>query len=388
MILYTLFTILDWVIFCIVALSVLYLFVFVIASKFYRVRKYPQTDKKNRILVLYPAYKEDRVILTSVENFLLQEYPRDKYELVVISDHMEDETNQKIRDLSATLLEVKFEQSSKAKAMNFALEQYPVNFFDIVTILDADNLVQPCYLDEINRVYESGIRAIQAHRIAKNTQTDVAVFDAVSEEVNHSIFRKGHCALGLSSALVGSGMAFDFNWFKENVVHLCTAGEDKELEALLLKQNIYIEYLEELYVKDEKTSQQKAFSSQRQRWLAAQYTMLFSKLKDIPMCIKTGNINYLDKILQWMLLPRVVMFGLTGVIAFLLLIVAWESSIKWLILILVMILIFAISTPWPLFRVFLNKCWKTVPVLFVTMAMNFFKIKKGKTFIHTPHGQD
>ena len=36
---------------------------------------------------------------------------------------------------------------------------------------------------------------------------------------------------------------------------LQTAGEDKELELLLLKQRIYIEYLDHVPVYDEKTSQ-------------------------------------------------------------------------------------------------------------------------------------
>jgi len=380
--------VLDWTIFSLIALSVFYILFFTIASKFYKNPLYPHSNKINRILVLFPAYREDLVILSSIRDFLLQDYPKDRYELVVISDHMQDSTNEILRQMPVTLLEITFEQSSKAKALNFAMVHFSEDPFDIVTILDADNLVESSYLSEINNAYASGVKALQAHRIAKNLHTDVAVFDAVSEEVNNTIFRKGHCAVGLSSALVGSGMAFDVDWFRENVVHLYTSGEDKELEALLLKQSIHIEYLNCLYVRDEKTSQQKVFSSQRQRWLAAQYSMLFSKIKEIPMCLYTRNFNYLDKIVQWMLLPRVVMFGLTCLIAVLLLIVDWENSIKWFVLIFVMCSVFALATPWLLFKVFLKKCWKTVPVLFVSMAMNFFKIKKGKVFIHTPHGQE
>jgi len=257
-----------------------------------------------------------------------------------------------------------------------------------VVILDADNMVEPSFLKGINNAYASGAKAIQAHRAAKNLQTGVAVFDAVSEEVNHSVFRKGHCALGLSSALVGSGMAFDYTWFKENVVHLKTAGEDKELETLLLKQSVKIEYLDELYVMDEKTTKDKVYSSQRQRWLSAQYSMLMSNLKNIPMCIRTGNINYFDKIIQWMLLPRVVMFGLTGLMTMLVLILSWENSIKWFVLLFLMIALFILATPGDLLKLFLKKSWKTVPTLFVMMFLNFFKMKKGKKFIHTPHGQE
>jgi cellulose synthase/poly-beta-1,6-N-acetylglucosamine synthase-like glycosyltransferase len=381
------FVFLDWAIFTIMALSVFYLIVFVVASKFYRDRHYPESTKINKVLVLFPAYREDAVILSSVESFLLQNYPKDSYEVVVISDHMKDATNEALKQLPITLLEIKFEPSSKAKALNFALDQYNTSSFNIVTILDADNVVDPCYLSELNKAYASGVRAIQAHRVAKNLQTEASLFDAVSEEVNHSIFRKGHRVLGFSSALVGSGMAFDFNWFKENVVHLYTAGEDKELETLLLKQSIYVEYLDGLYVRDEKISQDDVYYSQRQRWLTAQYMMLFSNLRNIPMCIRTGNFNYLDKIIQWMLLPRVVLFGTTALITAFLFLVNFEHSIKWIILSFLLVLIFVFATPWPLFKRFIKNSWKTVPLYFVMMVFNLFKIKKNKTFIHTPHGQ-
>jgi len=35
----------------------------------------------------------------------------------------------------------------------------------------------------------------------------LALLDGISEEINNNIFRKGHQTLGLSSALIGSGMA-------------------------------------------------------------------------------------------------------------------------------------------------------------------------------------
>jgi len=381
-------SVLDWVIFVMVALSVLYLIIYGIASKFYREKQFPDTKDIRKVLILFPAYREDSVILNSVNEFLKQDYPKGSYELVVISDHMQDSTNEAIRQLPVTLLEVTFEHSSKAKALNFAMDHYEINSFDIVTILDADNEVDPSYLRVINNAFSIGVKALQAHRIAKNMQTGVAVFDAVSEEVNHSIFRKGHCALGLSSALVGSGMAFDYKWFRDNVTCINTAGEDKELEALLLKQSIKIEYLDSLYVKDEKTSQDNVYSSQRQRWLSAQYTMMISNLRNIPMCIRTRNINYLDKIIQWMLLPRMVMFGLTGLMAVFVLIINWESAIKWFILVFLLIGLFVIATPDGLLKLFIQKSWKTVPKLCLMMFLNFFKIKKDKKFIHTPHGQD
>ena len=86
--------IIELVVFYILSLSVGYLFLFAIASKFYRRRKYAQAEKMNRFAVLFPAYKEDKVIIQSVTSFLEQDYPKDKYEVIVISDHMENATNE------------------------------------------------------------------------------------------------------------------------------------------------------------------------------------------------------------------------------------------------------------------------------------------------------
>ena len=81
----------------------------------------------------------------------------------------------------------------------------------------------------------------------------MAVLDAISEEINNHIFRKGHRVLGLSSAIIGSGMAFRYNYFK-NLMLTVTAvgGFDKEIELKMLKEGRTIEYLDDAVVLDEK----------------------------------------------------------------------------------------------------------------------------------------
>lgn len=74
-------------------------------------------------LILYPAYNEDRVIISSVQKFLSQYYPYESFHVAVISDHMQPETNQKLSELPITLLQPVFEKSSKAKAMQYAMDE-------------------------------------------------------------------------------------------------------------------------------------------------------------------------------------------------------------------------------------------------------------------------
>jgi hypothetical protein len=54
---------------------------------------------------------------------------------------------------------------------------------------------------------------VQGHRAAK-IQGAFAMLDAMSEEINNNIYSKGHRTIGMSSRLVGSGMAFSYQLFK------------------------------------------------------------------------------------------------------------------------------------------------------------------------------
>lgn len=75
------YTFIDWILFILLALCVGYLLFYAIASKFYRPRKLSEARILRRFLVLFPAYKEDRVIVSTIRNFLEQEYPKEMYDV-------------------------------------------------------------------------------------------------------------------------------------------------------------------------------------------------------------------------------------------------------------------------------------------------------------------
>lgn len=389
MTLYTILDNIDSLCFFLLGTSVLYLFVFALLSHIKRKDIYPAAGKLHRFVILYPAYKEDRVIENAISNFLEQDYPKSCYDVVVISDQMQDDTINRLKSMSVTLMEVHFQQSSKAKAMQYAMENLDKNTYDMVVIMDADNTVEPNFLHELNKAYHSGCLVIQAHRMAKNLNTDTAILDAVSEEINNSIFRKGHVRLGLSAALIGSGMAIDFKWFKKNIFKLQTAGEDKELEALLLKENIFIEYLEHVNVYDEKTQKDSTFYNQRRRWLASQLFAIKNNIGKLPGALFDGKFDYANKICQWMMLPRVLLLGFIGIISIIVLLYQWTWAIKWFILELLLVITLSLAVPdYLVNEQFKKAVWKA-PKLFLLMTLNLFRLKGvNKKFIHTEHGEN
>ena len=389
--------IIDWILFTLLALCVGYLLLYAIASKFYRAPRFPDARTFRRFVVLFPAYKEDRVIASSVRSFLQQDYPQELFDIIVISDQMQDATNEDLRSLPIRLLIADYRDSSKAKALTMAMESVSGEHYDIVAIMDADNLTSPDFLAEINRAFDNGARSVQAHRTGKNMNTDISVLDGISEEINNGIFRSGHNALGLSAALSGSGMAFEAEWFRKNVRLLETAGEDKELEVLLLRQRIHTTYLPQIPVYDEKTQKEEAIGNQRKRWIAAQFGILRHSLSGLREAVSKGNMDYCDKILQWMLPPRLIqlagVFGLTFIFTVIGVWQAvqgagqeWTAAIKWWILSAAQIMAMLLPIPGRLLDKRLGKAILRISLLALTTLGNLFKLKGAyKKFIHTEH---
>ena len=374
----------DMTLFILMLLSVGYFFIFAFASLWGTNKKYASALKKSKIAVFVPSYKGDRVIMDSVNSLLNQDYPSEFYDIIVISDRMEEETNLAIYDLPVRLYEIAPDNSSKAYALNYAVDMLGSETFDIAVVIDADNVVESNFLTSINDAYYSGSEAIQTHRTAKNLDTDIAILDALSEGINNSIFRLGHVNLGLSSALIGSGMAFDYKWFRENVKKLKTAGEDKELESLLLKDRIYIDYLNNVFVFDEKTKKADAFSRQRRRWLASQLGSLKKGIKDLPSALWTMNVDYIDKIIQWMLLPRVFVLGIITIATLLTTVLNFGMSVKWWLLMIGLLFTFVIAVPDFIANRNNIRAIRKVPLIFILMFINLFRLKGvNKKFIHT-----
>lgn len=374
----------EYICWILASIAVAYPLIYSLASLGTRKSYYPTANKQHKFAILFPAYKEDRVILPVVESFLQQHYPQELYKVIIISDHMQETTNERLAQLPITLLKANYENSSKAKALNFAMNHFGRDEFDAVVILDADNIVDTNFLLEINKVFDAGVQAIQAHRTAKNRNTDIAVLDGLSEEVNNSIFRRGHVRLGISSALIGSGMIFNYQWFHDNVKHLVTTGEDKELEVLLLKQRIFIEFLDEVYVYDEKTQGEKGFYNQRRRWLATQFAQWGRVFKDLPQAILSGNIDYSDKLIQWMLPPRLILFGGIIVMGSIMQIIDWPLALKWWALFLIMGVTLCLAIPDKLVDDRFKKSINKLPLLFIMMVVNLFRMKgMNKKFVNT-----
>ena len=390
----TLLHIVFGILFVYLAINTLYFFAAAVAGKLYRSPKYTPHPDKKKIAVLIPTYKEDHIIINTVKKALEHDYPADRFTIFVAADQLQPETIAQLLTFRINLVEVQFELSSKARSLNQLLNHIPENEYEIAIIIDADNIMMPGTLEKVNAAFHKGFRAVQCHRIAKNRNTPVAVLDAMSEEINNHIFRRGQRALGFSSNTIGSGMAFEFAKLKSIYNKPGILGNpacDREVDFETMKADICIEFIDDAYVLDEKVSSKAVFERQRTRWMESQIIHLrlfFDKNQGhLP---KTRD--YWNKLFANLAPPRLI-FLISYCFFFFLFLVEQISGVHflyppylwWAGLTVLYFLTFVISIPanfysWQTMRALLH-----IPLLMWSIVRALFRMKVSrKEFLHTP----
>ena len=374
-------------------LQVLYTLYFSISSLFYKDRKLIKSDYKRKIAIFIPAYKEDKVILKTVKNILKQKYysnKTDKYEIIVIAQHLKWYTLKALNKLHIKYITYNVNNSTKVKALQYAIKvlNKEQKKYDIALILDADNHISENTLENINCMFAYGYNAVQCHRTAKNLNTNIAILDALSEEISNSIIRKGCFFNNLSASIIGSGIALKYTIFKRFINKSnAIAGFDKELTCELTNKRIKIAYLNNTLIFDEKVQDKNTFKNQRSRWIEAQLKMAKKyTLKAFKNLVKYKNIDFFIKSVEHILIPKLLF--LTTLMLLVLLSLFISNTI--LILTLIITILYSIALILAIPKQFINtKTFNAIlnlPLIILLMIKSSLNINQSKKeFIHTPH---
>jgi cellulose synthase/poly-beta-1,6-N-acetylglucosamine synthase-like glycosyltransferase len=378
-----------YVAFALGAATVFYLLVLAINGRFiYRNRfGISGTRPSARIAVLVPGYKEDGIIISTAKNLQRLQYPGDLFDIYIIADSFQPETLEALYAMPLNVVEVSFPKSTKTKALNAAFDKI-TRPYDLALILDADNVPAKDFLLKVNAAYVKGALAIQGRRVAKNLDTSFAVLDACSEGINNHLFRKGANATGLSSSVIGSGMAFEFETVKNILSRIhAVGGFDKILQLEVVKKGIRIEYLDDALVFDEKVNSSAAFKQQRKRWVSSQFIYLKKYFGQGLLQLMKGNISYFDlAIVKNLIMPRAFLFVLFPLLFLFSLFMGTNWAIASFLLGVAYIASLWLSLPAELKNKDLVAALMRLPQAIALMVGTLFGLKKAnQTFIHTIH---
>ncbi|MBZ4653185.1 MAG: glycosyl transferase [Peptococcaceae bacterium] len=277
---------------------------------------------QKRFALVVPAHNEETVIGPLVDNLMTLTYPKELYDVFVIADNSNDGTAAAARNRGATVFE-RFDTTLRGKG--YALEWFFAKLFnmpkkyDAVVVFDADNLVDPQFLNHMNNRLCDGAKIVQGYIDAKNPHdTWVSAAFAMAFWVANRMLQLARYNLGLSNYLGGTGMAISVDVLKEIGWGATSLTEDLEfsLKALLLGHKTT--WAHEAVVYDEKPLTFKQAWNQRKRW-ALGHVELFRtySLEFIKEGIKKRDLVLLDAamvILQPLLVICMGIFSVLGLI--------------------------------------------------------------------------
>ena len=373
---WNIYTIIDWVLFIIISLTVCYIGFFAVMSLFTRHSETPSAKKQNRFIVLIPSYRSGKSIEMTVNSILGQSYPQRLFDVTVIANHESEMTKFHLAQQPITLLTPDFGKSAWTKSFQLAINNLPqFKIYDVVVILEAGDIVENEFLTQMNDAYEAaGTKCIQAHKLSFNRDTTSARLSAIFEEINNSIFRRGHISLGLSAAMASSGMAFDFTWFKQQMQNAKPTWTNKELEAQLLRQHIYLDYFDNVSVYNEKVRHADDFNRQHRHIIANQFQSILRNIRYLPIALLNRHYDLADKLLQWMLVPRMLLMIIVVGMSLITPIIYFTSALKWWGIFAIILFIFALATP----NYLVDDKWDTtffkIPFILLHPILSKFKL--------------
>ena len=189
-----------------------YLSYFVIATK--KDKKFPKATKYAKFAILIPARNESKVIRNILKSFKDMKYPREFFDVFVITETENDPTN-KITD-EAGFIHVVRKDLNGRRTKGFALDDCYKYIkekglvYDAYMIFDADNIVSDDYLDLMNDVYQQGYQVGVGYRSFTNaTKNWICACSGTLFSFMNQFTSKGRSVLFKKATLSGTGYFLD-----------------------------------------------------------------------------------------------------------------------------------------------------------------------------------
>lgn len=154
-----------------------YQWIYLVIGLVCRIKPDMKEHKYHRYAVVVAARNEQTVIGQLIDSVKNQNYPSELLDVVVIADNCTDLTAEIAREKGAYVFErFNKEQIGKGYALEFLFnkinEELSEKNYEGFIVLDADNLLSPDYVYEMNKLYDSGYKVVTSYRNSKNYETN------------------------------------------------------------------------------------------------------------------------------------------------------------------------------------------------------------------------
>lgn len=289
----------------------------------FKKQKHLTNSKKNKLAILLPARNESKIIenlLISIKN---QTYPTELFDVHVIVADKNDKTIDLTKEyLSNSYIHIIENQTRKAEALDGAIKEIiDANLvYDDYIIIDADSILTPNFLEEMNNALSTGADIIIPRKRIKNWESN--------NKKNRNIWcncssltwpsvdtmgNKGKSKRNYTLALCGQGMLINAKILNGlNGYPFRSLVEDYEISIECMRNGYTQFYYEYAEIYAEEPISHKEYNKRRVRWLQgfADVTKKYNKeVKDITF--KQGKIKKENLFFLFGITPVYLMFSLS-----------------------------------------------------------------------------
>lgn len=270
-------------------------------------RHWKEAKEKKKAIILICAHNEEDVISETVRHLLYDlNYPKDRYKVYVCCHNCKDKTADKAKKAGAEVF-ILDDDNPKHGCVS-----YPLRFatkeilkkehdFDFLVRIDADNILCPTFLSEMNNSISHGARIVRAYEAASNLKQNLwtqqcAIFYAKDSSIQNRFRQMVHS----TAMMPGPGLTMT----KEVVEKMggwdsMSMAEDAEFTFNRLFDGYKIYFNTDAIVYEDQPS---SFQDTKKRLtrLGNSLTKLFftDGWKMMVAFLRTGNPMYLDMLLQ------------------------------------------------------------------------------------------
>lgn len=237
------------------------------------------TDRLHRYAAVISARNEEAVIGELLASLRAQDYPRELLDLYVVADNCTDGTARAARAAGARVYE-RFDRVhvGKGYALDWLFarlrEEKLDENYDAYLIFDADNLVDPGFVREMNKVFDTGrYAAITSYRNSKNFASNWISAGYSLWFIREARFLNfSRMLLGTGCSVTGTGFLVSSEVIRANggwPYHMLT--EDTEFSVDCAVKGLRIGYCDKAVIYDEQPTGFVQSWHQRMRWTKGTY---------------------------------------------------------------------------------------------------------------------
>ncbi|MEO8168969.1 MAG: glycosyltransferase family 2 protein, partial [bacterium] len=261
------------------------LFITIAPMVIWKPKKRESKENKKKFAIIIPAHNEEKVIDITLRSAKHISYPSDLFDLIVVADNCTDRTA-KIALASGAIVFERFDSNRRGKgyALNWIIPQVMTRLpkYDACVFVDADSIIQPNFLEEMNSSLQRGQRIIQgSDLVLDNSNAWRVQLMLIAFALQNYVRPLGKSRLGFSTPLKGNGMCFAADVLRTMKWDEGSLGEDLDMGMELIAAGEKIHFNPDAVVYASMPTHAESAATQRTRWEGGRFASMKTKVPRI-----------------------------------------------------------------------------------------------------------